>query len=306
MAVANALKVDKIVLPSGVEFSHVSNVRTAPEIQDFLSNPAGHPFPMFGANAVIKPVISFTTEQVDVVLANIGAGGVAISSTSYLYLAVATETGKVARATTSHFRYSVAKLLAYWTTIRAPHNGAVTADVVLVAGWDGSNAPIIPGGSVALSGNLVAGNRFGAGPGSVNGTAIGGIQEWTATSGIRLIEAGGESELYNSFIGVETGEPTLDVTYFGPNALTTYGLGGTVLNGSTGIIVYGRKFSPNGGRVADGTSEHFYLQGLLGTLKVLEVSGQGAQLYQNRIQARLVATSDSVLPLVAATSQAIT
>lgn len=305
MAIASAFKLDKIVMPSGVEFSHITNVRCAPEVQDFLSSPAGHPFPMFGANALVKPIVSFDTEQVDVVLTNIGAGGASVATASYLYFAVATTTGKTARATTAHARMKLTTCIAYWTTIRAPHNGAAVASVVLCAGWDGTNNPIVPEGTVALSGNLAAGNRHGAGPVAVNGSALAGVQEWSATSGIQLIEAGGESEIYNSFVGVERGQPTLDVSYIGPDAITTFGINGTVLNGSTGIICYGRKFTPNGGRVANATAEHFYLQGLLGTLKVIEASGSGAQLGMNRVQARLVASSDSVVPLVSAVSQAI-
>ncbi|MBK8916461.1 MAG: hypothetical protein IPM64_17990 [Phycisphaerales bacterium] len=305
MAIANPFKLDKVVLPSSVEFSHVENVRCAPEIETLLSSPAGHPFPMFRGNARLKPLISFTTEQVDVVLANIGAGGLSVTSASYLYFALATLTGKVARATTSHTRMAVNQLVAYWTTIRFPHSGFASADVVLAAGWDGTNNPIVPGGSVALSGNLAAGNRFGAGPNAVNGSALDGIQEFTCTSGVRLIEAGGESEVYNSFVGIEAGTPQVDVSYIGPNALTTFGLNGTVLNGSSGWLGYGRKFTPNGDRVANATAEHLYLQALLGTVKVLEAGGQGAQLGMNRIQIDCVASSDSVVPLTAAVLQAI-
>jgi hypothetical protein len=306
MSISSAFKLDKVVLPSSVEFSHVENLRLAPEIESILSSPAGHPWPMFRGNAKVKPILSFDTEQVDVVVANIPVGGLSITSASYLYFALATLTGKVARATTSHTRMVMNKLIAYWTSIRMPNGGFGVANVVLCLAWDGTNAPIVPASSVALSGNLIAGDRHGAGPVSVNGSAVGGVQEWVANSGIQIIEAGGESEIYNSFVGIERGTPTLDVSYIGPNAITTFGQNGTVLDGSAGIVAYGRKFTPNGDRVADATAQHFYLQGLLGTLKVLETGGQGAQLGMNRIQAELVASSDSVAPLVGADDQAIT
>lgn len=305
MAVSSPFKLDKIVLPSSVEFSHISNVRAAPGIIDFLSNPAGHPWPMFAANAGFQPVISFTTEQVDTVLTNIGVGGLSVTTDSYLYLALGTVTGKVARATTSHTRLVVAELLAYWTTCRFPHNGAATADVVLAASWDGTNDPFVSAGSVALSGNLAAGNRFGAGPVAVNGSALAGVQEFNLNSNLQIIRAGGESEPFDSFLGIQAGTPTVDLSYIGPNAITTFGLAGTVLDGANGIELYGRKFTPNGGRVANATTEHLYLQGLLGTLKAVEVSGSGAELGVNRVEARLVASSDSVVPLTVTGSQAI-
>jgi hypothetical protein len=304
MALSSVWKLDKVVI-AGFEFSVVGNARVAPEIESMLVHPAGHPFPMFRAHARMKPLISFSTRQINTVLANIGSGGLEVTSDTFLYFKLATVTGSVARATTSHRRFRVPLSLAFWTTARLPHNGGGEIDVVVAASYDGSNEPIIPTSSVALSGNLAAGDHFGAGPCAINGAAQAGIQDITVNSGLREMREGGESELFDTFVAVEMGQPTIELSFLNSTALHTYALQGTVLNGTTGIVAYGRKFSPNGGRVANVTAEHLYFQGLLGSIVVVEDAADGVRPAVARIRAELVASSDSVLPLVTAVNQAI-
>lgn len=303
--ITTVLKLDKVVLPGGVEFSHVVNGRVAPEIETFQERPAGHPFAMFRANTIHRPVATWTTQQIDVVLANLSVAGETLLLDSYLYEKIATRTGIPNRASAIHNRYRMPKGIVYWTNISLPHNGRGTADLMLMSEWDGTNDPLISQGSVVLPGNLIAGNHFGAGPVRINGVNIPGIQQIDVACSVQLIQAGDASEEFDSFIGIETSDPVVTITSNQRIDVGTLGLRGTTLNGSAGIVMYGRKYAANGSRVANGTAEHIAMQGLLGTALPVENTGAGTSAKSFQLRCELVASSDSVVPLVGFTGQTI-
>lgn len=293
-------RLDKITLPGSIEFDQLSNVRVTGDIEQLLARPAGHPHPMFTANRRTRPTIRFTTTQLDVVLNNIGSGGTAFTSASHLYFKAISESGLPSRAATDHRRYQAAQLLAYWTNIRLPHNDAGTADVILQLSYDGSNDPLVMQSGVALSGNATAGTFFGAGPALINGTALeaGSVQQIDIASGITLDQRGGNSEEFDRFVGVKETGPTITIQTSEAIAFFTYGLQGTALDGASGVVVYGRKFSNTGSRVANGTAQHISLQGLNGIVRPVESGADGSELVDDQIRCDLIAGSDDVLPLL--------
>lgn len=299
-------KLDKIVMPSSVEFTELSNMRWDAGIEQMVEHPAGHPHPMFTAIKAQKPAIEFTTPQLSTLLANIGVGGASITSALTTYFKSATATGSVARATTSHKKIVLNKTLAYWNTLRLPHNGKGDADVVLRAVWDGTNDPFVYTGSVALSGNLTAPEYFGAGPASINGTDIPGIQSIEVASGVKLIEAGGSSNVWDDFVGLEMTAPVVTIRTFEAVNWATLGLAGTALDGSAGLVFYARKYSANGTRVANATTAHIKFIGLLGHAVPVDSAGQEAGAITDTLRCTLVASSDSVVPLTGTVSSAIT
>lgn len=308
MAVSTIHKLDKIVLPSSVEFSVIRNARASAGIESLLERPAGHPHPMFRATLQQRPVVEFTTTQLDVALANITVAGASLGS-SALYYKLGAVVGSAARNASSHGKITVAASCGYWTSIRLPHNGAGEANVNMTAIYDGSNAPFVFGGSQTLSGNLAAGNFFGCGPVAINGSNVPGIKEITIDSGVRLIQEGASSEVWDTFVGVEVTEPRVTIRTVHAVNWATLGLDGVALNGSTGLVFYARKFAANAdsaARVADGTAEHILFQGLLGTAFPVDTAGDGSAPISDTLVVELVAGSDSVLPLVATTASAIT
>lgn len=297
-------KLDKIRIDGSFEFSRISNVRVTSDIRQLLEYPAGHPHPLFTANQESKPAIAFTTPEIDIVLANIGSGGAAITNASHLYFKVSTEVGIPSRVTSTHRRYQVAKCLCYWTNIRAPHNGTAEADVVIQAAYDGSNDPIALQTGQTLSGNLAAGTYFGAGPVLINGTQIeaGSIQQIDIASGINLLQIGGDTEEWDRFVGVERTAPTVNITTSEAAAFFTYGLQGTALDGANGVVAYLRKYSNTGSRVANGTAEHVSFQGLNGVARPQESGGDGSGVTNDQIRCDLTAADDTVLPLLQSTA----
>lgn len=299
-------KLDKVVMPSSVEFSQISSSRIDAGIESMLEYPAGHPHPMFRANLRQRPRVEFVTPELDVLLGAIGVGGASVGTNTDCFLKAGTQTGSTARASTAHTRLRIASSFAYWSQIRLTHNGKSEATVMVMPVYDGTNNPIvIAGGSVALSGNLGAGTFFGAGPLYINGTEVVGVQSITIDSGMKLIQAGDASNVWDTFIGVEQTAPSVTVQLLREYNWSGLTLPGTALNGSTGLVCYARKYSNNGTRVANATTQHISFTGLLGTAIPMDTNGQASSPITDTIKFELISSSDSVVPLTLSTSAAI-
>lgn len=312
MAIGTIYKLDKVVMPTSVEFSQIRSMRWMAGGSPLTERPAGHPHPMFLGVQGVKPALEFVTSELDVLLAAIGVGGAAVGSTA-TYFKAGAATGSVARATTSHQKITITTSLGYWSSIRLSHNGVSEATVMLQAIYDGTNDPFVYAATQALSGNLGVGTYFGAGPVSVNGTSLTGVQEITIDSGVRLIQAGDASEEFDTFIGVETTEPVVTIKFMNQINWTTIGLRGLALNGSTGLVFYARKYKASaagtfsgGTRVANATAEHIKFIGLNGVASPVDSNGQQSSPTTDTIQFRLSSASDSVVPLTGTVSSAIT
>ncbi len=85
----------------------------------------------------------------------------------------------------------------------------------------------------------------------------------------------------------------------------TLGLAGTALNGSTGLVFYGRKYSAQG-RVANATAEHIKFTGLNGSAIPMDSDGQDSSPISDTLVCELISASDSVLPLTLNAASAIT
>jgi hypothetical protein len=223
-----------------------------------------------------------------------------------IYFKKAAVTGNDSRASTTHRKITVAASCAYWSTIRLPHNGQGEATVIMTASYDGSNAPFVYAGTIALSGNLGAGTHFGAGPVAINGTALPGVKEITIESGVKLIQEGSSSEIWDTFVGIEMTEPKVTIRTLENVNWATILLSGTALNGSTGLTFYARKFAQNGNRTADATAEHIKFVGALGTAFPIDSNGEQSSPISDTLVCELLSASDSVAPLIGTTASAIT
>lgn len=305
MAVTSLFHLDKIVLPSSVEFQSLKNMRWDAGIQTLTERGAGEVHPNFLATGVQKPLVGFTTPQLDTLLTNVPLIGASITGGITTYFKQAAVTGRVARATTTHKKVAIALACVYWTSIKLTHNGVAEADVVIVAVYDGTNAPFAYTGSVALSGTIIPQNYFGAGPCSINGSLIGAVQDITVNSGIRLTEQGGESEVYNTFVGIEVTEPHVDITTKHAVNWATIGLVGTALNGTTGLTFYARKFAADGQRVADGTAEHILFNAPFGRAIPQNSSGDMSNPISDTLRVELRQNTTAATPLTITPASAI-
>lgn len=305
MAVSRLDHLDKIILPSSVEFHAIKNTRWDAGIQTLIERGAGEVHPNFLATGVQKPMVGFTTPQLATLLANCGISGMSVTGGINTYFKHAAVTGRVARATTTHKRVAIPVSCVYWTSLKFPHSGIATADVVIVSIYDGSNAPFVYTGSVALSGTVSPQAYFGAGPLAINGTAIAAIQDVTINSGIRLTEEGGESEVYNTFVGIEVTEPHVDITTKHETNWSVIGLAGTALNGSTGLAFYARKFAADGQRVANGTAEHILFASAYGRCIPQNTSGDTSNPISDSLRVELRVNTSGTEPLTITTGSAI-
>lgn len=308
MSFATIHKLDKVVMPSSVEFTQIHSARWGAEITSMVEHQAGHTDPTFRSNQESKPVLEFATSQLETVLANLGVAGATVGSTA-TYFKLATTIGSDPRASTTHQKVTISSSLGYWTTIRLPHRGRAEANVVMSAIFDGTNDPFVYSGSQALSGNLLASTAveyWAAGPVSINGTEIEGIQEIEVASGIQLIEAGGASEIWDRFKGVQIFAPIVTIRTFKMVNWGSVDIEGTALNGSTGITFYARKKKANGSNVIDGTAEHIKFVGAYGSAIPVDSNGEETGPITDTLRCELIAPSDSVRPLVGTINSAIT
>lgn len=308
MAIATLNKLDKIVLPGG-SITQINSMRWLANIDSFFERGPGHPHPQFRGTSAQKPAIEFSTSELDTLLALVPLNGLSQTADTDTYFKAATVTGTIARASSLHKQIKIAESLIYWTSISLPHNGRGEVSVMIVANYDGTNAPFVYAGTVALAGNLLVSKHFGAGPVEINGANVPGVKDIQIDSGIQLIQEGSSSEVYDTFTGIQQTEPTVTITTLEETNWSTLGAGGLVLNGSTGLECWARKFTTNetGGvsRVADGTAEHVKFTGLNGVAIPVDSSGEGSSPISDTLRIELTAVSDSVLPLTIATTSTI-
>lgn len=302
MAIAEEWFLDKVILPSSVEFQSFRNLRLDAGIQTMIERGAGEVHPNFIANQQQMQAVTFETPEIDTMLANYGFAG-SVASVAMWFKKGAT-TGRVARATTSHFKEAFTTSCIYLSSIKLPHNGVGTADVTIRSIYDGSNAPLIHTGSSALSGSIATTDYFGAGPIELNGTSYSDVQDITINTGVELAELGGSSEVWNTAIAVRIVEVSIEVRLLRAiNWGTAITHSGIALNGTSGFIAYGRKYSPDGTRVADATAGHVGISALDGMVIPLNTSGEGSNIVSDtfRVICRYNATADSSFRVSGAT-----
>lgn len=293
MAIGTIFKIDKVILASGQELHAVGSQDHQFGIKPLVERAAGEVYPNFIANQEQKPVLNIGSKQLDVLLANVPISGAFSLTNIGVYLKKGAGAGAVARATTVHERCVISQACVYWTSIRLMHNQPGEAQLSIVPSYDGTNDPIVFTGSVALPTSLAASSYFGVGPVSINGTAIPGIQEVTIESGIQLQQLGDASEEFDTFVGLLTGEVSITIKTLEQTNWAALGLRGTVLDGTNGVIVYGRKFAAGGSRVANGTGEHLKFVGLSGKAIPQNTNGQNADPVSDTIKVTLISPTSS-------------
>lgn len=310
MPVANVWKPDRIVLGSAATFSQFESVTIAPQVEASFLRFAGHTSPMGRSLLRVRPLITFTTPEVSTVATSIPITGLALTDDSYIYFkqaATSGVSGATARATTSHARYVISQLVAYWTRIGGEHGSAATAEVVIAAVYDGTNAPFVYAGSVALPGTFAVNNpvEFGIGPCSLTAAVAGAInlrpRAITINSGVQLLQEGNASEPYDTFVGVNTTEPTVEVQSHERLSMGQFGLLGDALS-STGIIGYFRKI---GERAADASTVHLQFSSAYGVVEPSDETTTDG-MWIDKVMVKLHAASDTTQPITFTGSSAIT
>lgn len=288
--------------------SQITSATVSPQIQTLVSTPAGLPWPMFAGNLGQNPDITFESNQIKTILDLTGIDIVDLSggNTDLLFKRTKSLASREADATTVHTRLRAAQAALVVNQLSAGHQSEASVSCRLVLPWDGSNEPIVPAGTVALTGAVpIAAEHYLAGEVWLNSLQIEGIQDITIDFGNSLIEAGGEGELYNTFAAIQSTNPVITITTLDmPWVVATPVLG---LNGVaiTALSVYLRKTATTT-RVTDVTAGHIKFSGTAGYAFIAQTPGGGNDPVVTTIQCQMASPNATTAPLLVNTAIAIT
>lgn len=295
-------KLDKIVIGGwSAAIDQVTNFRQSMQITSRITHPSGHPLPMFAGGEFQLPRITFTTPQIDVVLANCGVTGYGSGTDSILYYKLATPTGSDARNSTTHKIFTVSQVYVYFDNLTLPDRGQATVDVTIVPVWDGTNEPIVPSGSAALASTLTAGNEYRLGPASANDSAIGGMQSINLRINHQILEVTQAGEGWATFVGCDRVQPIVTCQTAEAIAISGFGFDGSALDGDDGFEFFARHVD-----AALTAETHVYFQATDGRI-LPEESGIDSTtgLVADSFRVECISPDDSTSPIIWDTTAAI-
>lgn len=288
------------VLNSSSFLSQISNARVLSGLEYLIGQPAGLPNPMFVANIGALPQFSFDTTQLTTLCGLGGTSGyhlidLSAANTDLYFKKTANLSTRVADATTEHIRMRAAMACLSIDRISAGHRTEASASCTLSALYNGSALPLVPTGSVALSGTPSSAVHWIAGKvtltdtaGSPVTTTVAGVQDITIEFNRQAKIAGGEGEQYATHGYEQSVNPIITVKCL-DTLWATIGANGTALGG---FSVYLRKCSTTG-PVATGTAQHIRFYGTAGIVAVDETASGGNEPGMTTLRITPVAASAS-------------
>jgi hypothetical protein len=255
MSVSTIHYLHGILLPSAAFISELTDTSPKSTTEFITGFAAGHPQPLFQGVRGQKPEISFRSPQLAVALGALGLFGLDTSAgNTDLFYKLATDLGsRTAAASTAHKRFRATQGLMYWRSIKATHQQDAEIDCRYCLTWDGTNNPVVPAGSIALSGTSVGTEWYTLGPVMVNGSQLPGVQDVTIDLGLNMNERGSDGEIWPTFANVKDCNPVVTVNTLDLDSWSALGLAGQAI---TSLIVYFRKKAANGHNVPNATPSH--------------------------------------------------
>lgn len=292
-----------IALSGGTFISQITNSRPSPGIEAILAKSAGFPYPLATFNMAQKPMVSFETTQIATIL---NLTGITIadltSQTVDLYYKLTTNrASRELDASGVHYRFRMANAVLSCDRITAGHRSEASASCTLYNPYDSVNEPIVPAGSVSLSGTPTSNEHYVIGPCAFNLTAFNEVQDLTVDFGRQLIQVGSAGELYDTFLAEQELNPTVSVKGLGV-PWSSLGLNGVAL---TSMVCYLRRLATTG-RVANGSASHIGFGATAGIVYPEDASGGGNDPAVSSIRANLVSADASSYPISVSVGTAIT
>jgi hypothetical protein len=239
--------------------SQITSQNFSANIEEILEFGDGVVDPTFAAILRQNPKIAFTSTKVASILGTIGIGGLEITADvdddgcEFWFQKI--QSGGTRATGSSHMKLTMAKGMIFLRSITASNDRIATADMEAIALYDGTNNPFVVALNQALEGSVGSSEGFVAGPVSINGTTIEGIQEISIDFGINEIVQSGDGEVWPTFAAIGRRQPVITFKTTDVEVLNSLGLTGAV-QGATDSVVYLKKVEEGGTRVADGTEEH--------------------------------------------------
>lgn len=283
------------ILNSSTFISQISRAQLSSGMEYLVGHPAGLPVPLFCANMGVTPMLSFESSQIATLLGLTGASLVTLAgaNTDLHYKEVVNLSNRQADATAEHLRFRMASCALSVDRITAGHRREAEASCRIIPIWNGSVAPVVPAGSLALAGTPTSATHYLAGPVSLNGTLLTGIQEVTIDYQRQLRMSGGEGEQYITALWEESISPVITIKALNV-PWTVYGLNGTAL---TAYIVYLRRLATTG-IVSDATTTNLIFTGTTGLVSIDSTEAGGNAPGETTIRITSTVASASGSPLV--------
>jgi hypothetical protein len=303
MGVATNYVLHGIQTPSAF-VSQISNGRVSSGVQQLVSYAAGWHQPLFAGNLAQKPEITFDSMDIATILGSSVTVQDLSAGNTDLYFRKATSQGsRTADATGVHYRLRAAMGLYVPGSIRAGSQSAASLSGRILCIYDGTNAPLVPAGSVALAGTQVCTNHFTSGPVWLNGAQITGVQDLSIDFGINVRQLSGDGDIYDTFACVGTQSPVVTMRILGtPSGGWQFGLNGTAL---TSASFYLRAINQTG-RVANATTSHVKFAATAGYITCEESGGGDNGEAVTTIKCQLTAADTSTAIMTVSTAIAIT
>lgn len=304
MSVSTVHYTHGIVLPSATFLGALSDCTPQNQLDYLVGYASGHATPLFTGIRRARPAVEFTCAQIATALGETGLTGASqAAGNTDLYLKKATDLGnREADASLAHIRLRMSLAYLYWSQINARQGQDAEIRLRCVPTWDGTNAPIVAAGSLALAGTAAASEFFTLGPVKVNGSFLTGIQSMSLDLGFEPQEAAGDGDVFTSFFGLKAINPVLTLETLDASAWTSYGVGGLALSA---ILIYLRKKEPDQGNYSDASTQHIKLTGTNGLVAIEQSAGAANNEHVTTVRIALRPVNSAAAALTIATGQAI-
>lgn len=311
MAVSALYMLHSVTLASpAAGFTQIRNatINNEPAVRVVYNSGAAYPTMVVADGAA--PVIRFTTTELYTLLDVCSNGDDISVNTSggnvVLTLQKVSEFGTRSGSADS-LTFTLADSMLFWESITAPNGGLASADVVITAAFDGTNAPIAY--STTTAGYTgAASEQFKLGPVEFNGTAVTGVQRVRIGSGCRLMAANDQSNPYPDFLAVAREAPSASIevssiTNWNTVPFTSTSFGAAL--STNGLEVFFRRMTNQGTFVANATASHILAQMTTGLLypDALNVPDDDRAVLS--LMAQGIGSTDATNPLAITTGTAI-
>jgi len=284
--------------------SEFTSLSVSPSVQPFLSHSAGHMYPQHADVMKQLPEIRFTTPQIKSILDLTDDDGIAdlsAANTDLHFKLAADQSNRGASASLIHYRYRAAKAFLILERITAGHDTDAQAQCRLICSYDGTNAPLVYAGSLAVAGTLATAEHYVLGEVHINGSEVDGPQSLDIDYQQNILQAGGSGELFNTFHCQMQSTPRATIAVM--NALP-WALGQAFDLSS--VSLYLRKRG-RAARVADATAEHIKFSATDGLGCIEGTNGDGMGPNITTVALNFIAPDATTAPLlVSSTAVAIT
>lgn len=278
-----AVDVDPITAANAIFIDQVTDFNVDTAIAEALHGADGAVDPTYVAVMGQAPRLRFTTSKLATLLAKVTnsffINGIKIDSDAGVpahdgleaWFQKLVEGGTRAGAT-SHLKMTINEGLLIPGAISVNQGGVAAIPLDCIVTHDGTNAPIVLTANQTLPGSPSVSELFTLGPVKINGTLLDAVQSVSIDPGIQPIVAGADGAVWPTYAAIMGRQPMITITCFDALALNTFGVSGTA-QATADSLIYLRKLTEGGGRVADATAEHISFSIDEGIITVENIGG---------------------------------